>query len=136
MRFAIQFAVSVALGFNLTAVAAPTFGTWEHASTMPTPRRRMAIATDSNGLVYLAGGITPAGECTSVDVFDTKQSSWSSLPAMPIPAFGEAAAIANDKLFIFGGVSLLGSTSPTYIKQVQIFSFPTQTWTTVSYSIA
>ena len=53
---------------------------WSSYSDMPTARRTPAAAADSNGNIYVAGGV---GHETTFEIYDKSSSSWSSGTAVP-----------------------------------------------------
>jgi N-acetylneuraminic acid mutarotase len=80
-------------------------GVWRTLAPMPAPRQELASAI-LDGLVYAIAGFDPAGQSTdSVFVYHPSTDSWSSAASLPIVNNHGAAAVANGRLFAFGGVS-------------------------------
>ena len=72
---------------------------------MPAARQEIASAV-LNGLIYVIGGYDSAGQSTSsVFVYNPQSNTWSTAASLPIVNNHGAAAVANGRLFAFGGVS-------------------------------
>jgi len=72
---------------------------------MPIERQELASAV-LNGLIYVIGGYDGAGQSTSsVFVYNPQSNSWSTAASLPIVNNHGAAAVANGRLFAFGGLS-------------------------------
>ena len=72
---------------------------------MPAPRQELATAV-LNGNIYVIGGFDSAGQSTSsVFVYNPQSNTWSTAASLPIGNNHGAAAVANGRLFAFGGVS-------------------------------
>ena len=76
---------------------------------MPTPRRGMAFAVDSNGLIYAISGLaTSEGVVTSAATaaysYNPKTNKWKTLASIPDASWeGSAATAATGKVYVFGG---------------------------------
>jgi N-acetylneuraminic acid mutarotase len=77
---------------------------------MPTARSSVAFA-EYHGMLFLAGGECRADTnkaFDNVEAYDTKTNGWKTFAALPTPRHGFAAAVADDKLFFFGGSTRCG----------------------------
>ena len=97
-------------GFDFCERFDPSNNTWESIAPLPTPRFALS-AVVMNGKIYAMGGVAfkPEGfnNFTIIETYDHETDSWSSDDsfALPWPAAGLGAAMAADKLYIFGGYS-------------------------------
>jgi N-acetylneuraminic acid mutarotase len=69
---------------------------------MPTARGGVAGAV-FDGLFVVAGGEQLSGTFTEVEAFDPVANHWLSLPSLPTPRHGLAAAAVGNTLYIIGG---------------------------------
>ena len=75
---------------------------------MPTARSSVAFA-EYHGMLVLAGGECKMGKTyDEVEGYDLKNGRWTKLPSLPGPRHGFAAAVAGDKLYLFGGSTRCG----------------------------
>ncbi len=125
----------------------PATNSWETKRSMPTPRADLS-ANVVDGKIYLIGGKGlwgGAGQSHEVDVnevYDPATNSWTTNASMPIPAFGYASAVVDDKIYFIGGSRQLGEI-PTVVGYNQVYDAKNDTWSTrtdlptaVSYAAA
>jgi len=128
----------------------PVKNTWETKASMPTPRADLC-ASVVDGKIYLIGGkeyweVNPFYHELAVnEVYDPANNSWSTMASMPIPAFGYASEVVDDKIYVIGGARQfqeeLGNL--TAIGANQVYDFKNNTWSSraslpvvVSYAAA
>lgn len=98
---------------------------WEELESMPIAKSAAATAV-LNGKIYLFGGryvdysdddyYYDYGETSDdVQVFDIATNTWSTVAPMPLALRGAAAAVANDKIYLFGGSDGNDSLAATYV---------------------
>lgn len=76
---------------------------WATKAPLPEARGNVFIAA-FNGRLYVAGGNTPAGDETSLFVYNVASNSWSVLAPMPAGRYqGSGAQFVNGKLHVVGG---------------------------------
>ena len=77
---------------------------WTNGSPIPTPRTEVS-ATAVGGSVYVIGGFNAQGQPTNiVEVYNTKNNTWSSAAPLPHPLHHTAAATSFDsKIYVIGG---------------------------------
>jgi len=86
----------------------PMKNTWETRASMHTPRADLC-ASVVNGEIYLIGGKEYWGvnpfyhELAVNEVYDPETDSWVTRSPMPIPAFGYASEVVEDKIYVIGG---------------------------------
>ena len=69
---------------------------------MSTPRDRpAAVALD--GKVYVVGGTDASGVLASMEVYDPATNTWSAKASMPSAKGSPGAAVANGRIYVFGG---------------------------------
>jgi N-acetylneuraminic acid mutarotase len=86
----------------------PATDKWISAAPMPSARSSVAFA-EYHGMLVLAGGECKMGKTyDEVEGYDLKEGQWTKLPSLPGPRHGFAAAVAGDKLFLFGGSTRCG----------------------------
>jgi len=95
-------------------------------------RRNFAYARDLNGLVYALGGYdfgSPPFPLGRAERYDPAADAWMSLPEMPTPRQGAAAATGSDgRIYVMGGTDARFQT----IAIVEAFDPAIGTWTTVA----
>jgi N-acetylneuraminic acid mutarotase len=86
-------------------------GTWAARAPMPTGRSGHAAAV-VRGCLYAFGGegnsSRPDGVFPQSEVYDPRTNAWESLPPMPTPRHGIAAAVIGDRIYLPGGATLQG----------------------------
>jgi len=74
---------------------------------MPTPRSGGGYGTDGRR-IYVAGGEVTTkpltGAFRAVEAFEPATNSWMTLPSMPMPRHGVAAAVIGDKFHLVSGM--------------------------------
>lgn len=81
----------------------PDANTWAIGTPKPTPVSNVAAAV-VDGLIYVPGGYTSAGEViTTTAVYDPVNDTWDTRAPLPVPLCAYAIAVVDDKLFTFGG---------------------------------
>ena len=108
----------------------PATDSWEIKEPMPTPRADLT-ANVVDGKIYLVGGKQYWGtelfyhELNVTEVYDPDTNTWTTNTSMPIPAFGYASAVVNDKIYVIGGTQLSGLTA---IRSNQVYDVKNDTW--------
>ena len=69
---------------------------------MPTARGGI-VGAPIGRFVVVFGGEAPEGTFDEAEAFDTVERRWTSLPPMPTPRHGLAAATMGDRIFVIGG---------------------------------
>ena len=103
-------------GGHLQATLAPgtlefnrQFGIWAMRKPIPTPRFGLAVAVVGE-LVYALGGCQPRNNTfvslRTVEVFSTRNNTWSRLPSMQRERFGLGAVALGGKVYAVGGLAL------------------------------
>lgn len=77
---------------------------WQTGPALPHPVAYSMFASDKTG-IYLAGGINDANKLSSVYHLDNynKNSSWQTLPSLPLAVTSGAGALLNGKLYVTCG---------------------------------
>lgn len=80
---------------------------------MPTPRSGGGAAV-YNGRIYVAGGeqqdLRLFGAFRALEVFDPKAQTWTSMPVMPTPRHGFAAAFVGNRFHVISGETQAAGT--------------------------
>jgi N-acetylneuraminic acid mutarotase len=96
---------------NTLEVFDPAQNRWEARKPMPTGRSGHAVAAVGTCL-YAFGGEGnnkhPKGMFAEVEVYNTTSGNWSSLPPMPTPRHGIAAAVLGSLVYLPGGATVQG----------------------------
>jgi len=97
---------------NTTYIYDDASNTWSDGPDMPVARGEH-VALDVDGKIYAIGGRIAGApgaksfleyvDTNSVDVFDTKQQTWSSGTSAPTPRNSQAAAVIDGKIYVVGG---------------------------------
>lgn len=117
----------------------PETGEWTSKSPMSIDRGLPACAAIDDK-IYVMGGIQVLGNIlnlsagyykweglNSVEVYDTKNDTWTTLADMPRRRWGPSAAACNGKIYVFGGTAGMAAT---VYNIVDIYDPQTNTWTT------
>ena len=86
----------------------PPTNTWSPPKDrMPTPRSGGGWGTDGKR-IYVAGGEVTTkqlvGAYRAVEAYDPATNSWATLPPMPMPRHGFAAAVIGDRFYLASGM--------------------------------
>jgi N-acetylneuraminic acid mutarotase len=121
-------------GLPLTTVSGPELAvetvpnSWTRRTQMPTARVGL-VAAKVNGIIYAIGGGN-AGALQKVEAYDFNTSTlvpW--IPRAPLPAarqFPNGAAVINGKIYVAGGLTVLGPTKSLYVYDVASNSWATK----------
>jgi N-acetylneuraminic acid mutarotase len=86
----------------------PTTDAWTTKAPMPTPRMSLAVGV-VNGILYAVGGNGPSTNLSdtlnTVEGYDPKTDSWTTMPPMPTPRSQLGAVAVDDVLYALGGLS-------------------------------
>ena len=93
---------------------------------MQTPRRFHA-AVSFNNRVYVFGGRCTAGSIATVECYDIKSNTWSSLPPMPEGRAYCAAVKTSNYIYVIGGEDDTWQSLSSVIR----FDPATQQWSKV-----
>lgn len=113
----------------------PETDRWSAAASMPTPRSYLAAGV-VNDLIYAVGGLQyfpcSLGSCTqpvaTVEAYDAKTNSWTTVAPMPTPRGQLAAGVVNGVLYALGGTDQDGHVIAT----VEAYDPTTNRWQAVA----
>ena len=112
----------------------PATDTWVTLAPMPTARWHLSAAT-VNGVIYFIGGqarSTLPGGCVDVvgkvEAYDPVTKLWTTRQSMSVPRYDTGIAVANNKIYVFGGND--GSGVPR--KTVEVYDPATNAWASLS----
>ena len=94
--------------------------------TTSTVFKSAAAYDDSNGKVYVVGGINQLTVAGDGFVYDPAERQWTAISSMPSPVVEPMAAFIDGKLYVAGGRN--SSYSPSGV--LQVYNPGTNTWTT------
>lgn len=80
---------------------------WLARSPLPTPRSRLAVASDGNRL-YIIGGETAAGISDEVAIYDPRSNGWQPGAAKPTATANAAAVWLDAHIYVIGGMTAAG----------------------------
>jgi hypothetical protein len=81
---------------------AQSAGTWASGEARPTARSFFAAVSDGNR-AYLLGGWSGTAAVGTVEIFDPA-TGWTSAPALPVGVVSARAVLAENRIFVFGGM--------------------------------
>ena len=90
----------------------------DSARTQP---RKMFSLRD---MMVVAGGTSKDGSTLSVDQYDGRTDSWSSLTSLPSPRYGAAACFYNGNIYVTGG----SNDTVKFAKQMSLYSLREKKW--------
>ena len=103
----------------------PDDNTWAIGTPKPTPVSNVAAAV-VDGLIYVPGGYTPAGEViTATEVYDPANDTWDTRASLPAPLCAYAITAIDSKIYVFGGWD-----GDSYIASVYEYDPREDGWTT------
>ena len=109
--------------------------TWSVGARAPRPRRSEPAAAVHGASMYVLGG-RRANVLDAFDQYSLNADAWTSLPDMPTPRAGLAAAVVGPAVYAIGGrVQPGGPCSQEaggQLATVERFDVTTETWTTVA----
>lgn len=109
--------------------------TWAAGTLAPLPVRSEGTAVTKGGRFYAIGGRS-ARVLADIDRYRPATDTWKSMPDMPTPRAGLAAAVLGQAIYVIGGRDSGGgpcSQGPDgELATVERFDIPTQTWSTVA----
>ena len=89
----------------------PRVSEWTTLAAMPTARGGLAVAA-RGGRVFAFGGEGnpnhPQGVFPQTEAYDPATDTWMTLPDMPTPRHGMAAAALGDRIYVPGGAAVEG----------------------------
>lgn len=98
-----------ASGLPVTLVEAymPAEDRWTAVASLPEDRFTHASALGGDGRIYAIGGITGGGATltNTVASYDVAADSWTAAPSMTVVRGGPAAAAADGKIYVTGGLN-------------------------------
>lgn len=105
---------------------------WKPLGELPTRRREFSIATVDEK-IYLIGGNHFENEngpfgISRVDIYDPRRNTWSRGADMPTPRAGSKAAVADGKIYVFGGYTGGNNRPVESLKVVEMYDPDTDTW--------
>lgn len=96
---------------------------WYQDTNLTSPRADFT-ATAYNNRLYLVGGRSTSGVVSTVQISDISPmgtlGSWTSSTALPNNLYGHGAAIYNDRIYVIGGASSVGSQPLTNVRYNKI----------------
>ena len=117
-----------------TEVYDPATDSWETKTSMPTPRADLC-ANVVNGKIYLIGGKeywegSLNHELNVTEVYDPTADTWTTAASMPIPTFGYASTVVDDKIYVMGGARQFSENwvSLDNIGSNQVYDVQNGTW--------
>ncbi len=102
----------------------PSTDTWTTKSSMPTPRKDLAVGV-VNGVLYAVGGYD-GGFLGTVEAYNPGTDTWTTKASLPVPRYGSGVGVVNGVLYAVSGYN--GSMLST----VDAYDPATDTWTSVA----
>ncbi|MCA9140059.1 MAG: tandem-95 repeat protein [Planctomycetales bacterium] len=92
---------------------------WSLVGPMPIGTRDSALAVDTDGLIYITGGMTSSGATDAVQQYDPTTNAWSIQTPLPAAVYSHAAAFdAGNRIVVAGGFDAAGiATASVYRTQ-------------------
>ncbi len=114
----------------------PTTETWQTLAPMPTPRQHIKAAVVDNK-IYIIGGLDEYTQTyqhisTKNEVYDPQTNTWEEKAPIPTPKHNYSTVVYNDKIYIFGGATQIGTNSWSHTSTVEVYDPATDTWDTSS----
>jgi uncharacterized protein YkwD len=108
-------------------VYSPQTNSWSSPTSLPVAKADFAVATASDGRIYLIGGLSDQGQpLARVDIYSPATNSWSQAADLPAPRAQLAAAPGpGGTIVAFGGIDAQGVPA----NSVYVYSPPLNVWT-------
>lgn len=92
---------------------------WSEVAPMLVGTRDSAVAMDSNGSIYVIGGMTSTGATDAVQEYDSATNAWSAQTPLPTSVYSTAAVFdASGHIVVAGGFDASGTaTNKVYLSQ-------------------
>jgi hypothetical protein len=119
-------------GFNLAAQGvidgrSGSRSAWGQKAPMLQPISEQTVV-EVGGKIYSIAGITDSGETVAtMQIYDVAADKWAYGPPLPIAVNHHMAAVANRKIYVFGGQSASPTASP-FVDTTFEFDPETQKW--------
>jgi N-acetylneuraminic acid mutarotase len=97
---------------------------------LPTSCAVAAVATASDGRIYVSGGFDGTYSTNTVEVYSLATTGWSTVAGLANPRQNHAAVEANGLVYMFGGSNNDGPPFPPYIGAVEAYDSTTTIWAT------
>lgn len=89
---------------------------WKKLPNAKIKKTNMALGVYKNG-IFSIGGKTRQDDSlqilTNVEFFNVDQEKWLSASTLPIPKHSMATIVHDSKIFVFGGLTVEGATTPS-----------------------
>ncbi|MDQ7794637.1 MAG: kelch repeat-containing protein [bacterium] len=103
----------------------PATGKWANKPRMPLPRGGApAVSADR---IYVLGGRLDDDVLNRVDIYSPVEDSWTEGPPMPERVWQCMAAVAGNRIYVFGGIQGIGDHRQA-VRHVQILDLATNRW--------
>jgi len=112
---------------------AVTSNSWITRKNLPIPRTSLAVATVKNAagqsVVYAIGGTSDLydGFLRKVTAYNVATNTWTERRPLPVPLGAtNGAGVINGKIYISGGLSVVGDAPPT--RALYVYNPATNSW--------
>jgi N-acetylneuraminic acid mutarotase len=100
-----------------------------------TYQRAAAVAAVISGKLYVTDGLddsqltgTVSVIRSALEVYDPQTGQWSTGAPIPHPAYGSAAAVLDEKMYVVGGCTLKLATYECTSRYVEVYDPASNTW--------
>lgn len=104
--------------------------TWEQLGSDSCPARKFHTAAESNGSLYIFGGIHKKETLNDMHVYCVKERRWATVAyknTPPDPRYGHVMHFCNGMLIVFGGYKFDGKKY-VYTNTTHMFNLETAQW--------
>ncbi len=89
------------------------------------PRVRPRKTFGLNEVMMVIGGMNKSGSIPSIDQYDSRMDSWSTVTSSPVSRYGAAACFLDGFLYIVGG----SNEEQRFIDRTDVYNVVERTWT-------
>ena len=112
-------------------ISAQLEGEWFAKADMPTARKEVANAAVAlGGQIYVVGGRLAGNQIsTAFERYDPATDTWETLASYPFPVWRATAAVADGKIFVFGGYQSINPFPFNPSNKVHAYDPTSNVWT-------
>jgi N-acetylneuraminic acid mutarotase len=106
---------------------------WHPLPDLPVPVSWYSVAALGNNM-FVSGGILEGQVVNSLWRFESVHRDWSQVKGMVKPRARHASAAWNNKLYVLGGVDIVGEGRTVHVESIECYDMELDCWTVVGQS--
>ncbi len=106
---------------------------WHPLPDLPVTVSWYSVSAIGNTM-FVSGGILDGQVINNVWKFDTVHREWSQVKPMVKPRARHASAVWNNRLYVLGGVDIVGENRPVQVESLECYDMELDFWSVVGQS--